>query len=75
MDFIVVEDYSPYMAILVRSWLHVVGIVSSNLHVKLKYPIEEGVRELLGCQAMHGSGDQALSISSRLLEVNSYIIV
>ena len=48
VDFIVVEAYSPYMAILVRPWFHVMGAVSSTLHVKLKYPTKEGVGELLG---------------------------
>ena len=52
VDFIMVEAYSPYMAILARSWLHALGAVSSTLHVKLKYPPEGGVGELLGCQAV-----------------------
>ena len=38
VDFIVVETYSPYTAILVRPWLHAIGAVSLTLHVKLKYP-------------------------------------
>ena len=42
-DFIMVEAYSPYMAILVRPWFHTLGAVSSSLHVKLKYPTEGGV--------------------------------
>ena len=50
-DFIMVEAYSPYMGILARPWLHALGAVSSTLHVKLKYPIEGGFGELLGCQA------------------------
>ena len=49
VDFITVEAYSPYMAILARSWLHALGVVSLTLHVKLKYPTEGGVGELLGC--------------------------
>ena len=52
VDFIVVEVYSPYMAILVRPWFHAMGAVSSTSHVKLKYPTKEGVGELLGCQAV-----------------------
>ena len=52
VDFIVVGVYSPYTAILTRPWLHAMRVVSSNLHVKLKYPTEEGVGELLGFQAM-----------------------
>ena len=52
VDFIVVETYSPYTAILVRPWLHAIGAVSLTLHVKLKYPTEEGVGVLLGCQVV-----------------------
>ena len=48
-DFIMVEAYSPYRGILARPWLHALGAVSSTLHVKLKYPTEGGVGELLGC--------------------------
>lgn len=51
-DFIMVKAYSPYMAILARPWLHALGAVSSTLHVKLKYPTEGGVWELLGCQTV-----------------------
>ena len=52
MDFIMVEAYSPYMAILVRLWLHTMGAVSSTLYVKVKYPTQGGVDELLGCQSV-----------------------
>ena len=38
VNFIVVDAYSPYTAILARSWLHVMGVVSSTLHLKVKYP-------------------------------------
>ena len=37
---IVVEAYSPYITILARPWLHVMGMVSSTLHLKVKYPTE-----------------------------------
>ena len=40
VNFIVVEAYSPYTAILVRPWLHAMGIVSSTLHLKVKYPMQ-----------------------------------
>ena len=40
VNFIVVEAYSPYTAILVRPWLHVMGVVSSTLHLKVKYPMQ-----------------------------------
>ena len=66
VDFIVMEAYSPYIAILARPWLHVIGAVSLTLYVKLKYPTEEGgwriIRMLSNGQAVYGSSDQAPSI-------------
>lgn len=50
VDFIVVEAYSPYTAILARPWLYAMETISSTLHVKVKYPTEGKVDELLGCQ-------------------------
>ncbi|XP_065619355.1 uncharacterized protein LOC136063236 [Quercus suber] len=45
VDFIVVDAYSPYIAIVARPWLHMLGVVSSTLHQKVKYPSEaEGAR-------------------------------
>ena len=38
VDFIVVDAYSPYTAIVARPWLHALGVVSSTLHLKVKYP-------------------------------------
>ncbi|XP_030940209.1 uncharacterized protein LOC115965160 [Quercus lobata] len=32
VNFIVVDAYSPYTAIVARPWLHVLGAVSSTLH-------------------------------------------
>ena len=52
VNFIVVDAFSPYPAILARSWLHAIGAVSSTLHVKVKYPTREGVAELVGCQSV-----------------------
>ena len=40
VDFIVVDTYSPYTAIVARPWLHTLGAVSSTLHQKVKYPSE-----------------------------------
>ncbi|XP_065632035.1 uncharacterized protein LOC136068603 [Quercus suber] len=40
VDFIVVDVYSPYTAIVARPWLHMLGAVSSTLHQKVKYPSE-----------------------------------
>ena len=38
VDFIVVDAYSPYTVIMARPWLHALGVVSSTLHQKVKYP-------------------------------------
>ena len=32
VDFIVVDAYSPFTAIVARPWLHALGVVSSTLH-------------------------------------------
>ena len=40
VNFIVVDAYSPYRAIVARPWLHTLGAVSSTLHQKVKYPFE-----------------------------------
>lgn len=52
VNFIVVDAFSPYTAILAKPWLHAMGVVSSILHVKAKYPTRERVAELVGCQSM-----------------------
>ena len=52
VDFIVVDAYSPYTAIVARPWLHTFGAISSTLHQKVKYPSEEQIEEILGDQAM-----------------------
>ena len=38
VDFIVVDAYFPYTAIVARPWLYALGVVSSTLHLKVKYP-------------------------------------
>ena len=43
VNFIVVNAFSPYIAILGRPWIHAMGIVSSMLHQKIKFPVENGV--------------------------------
>ena len=48
VDFIVVDAYSLYTAIVARPWLHVLGAVSSTLHQKVKYPLESRVKEVIG---------------------------
>ena len=52
VDFIVVDAYSPYTAIVARPWLHTLGAVSSTLHQKIKYPSGGQIEEILGDQTM-----------------------
>ena len=52
VDFIVVDTYFPYTAIVARPWLHTLGAVSSTLHQKVKYPSQGQIEEILGDQAM-----------------------
>ena len=52
VDFIVVDAYSPYTAIVARLWLHTLGAVSYTLHQKVKCPSEGQIEEILGDQAM-----------------------
>ena len=52
MNFIVVDAYSPYTAIVARPWLHAMGVVSSTLHLKVKYSSGDWVEELVGSQSM-----------------------
>ena len=43
VTFIVVRSFSPYTAILGRSWIHAMKAVPSTLHVKVKFPTKYGV--------------------------------
>ena len=52
VDFIVVDAYSPYTAIMARLWLHAMEVVSSTLLLKVKYPSRDQVEELIGSQDM-----------------------
>ena len=50
VDFIVVDFFSPYTAIMGRPWLHTLGAVSFTLHQKMKYPSGDQVLEIVGNQ-------------------------
>ena len=52
VDFIVVDSYSPYTAIVARPWLHVLRAISFTLHQKVKYPSEGMVKEILSNQSV-----------------------
>ena len=50
VTFIVVRSFSPYTAILGRSWIHAMNAVPSTLHVKVKFPTEYRVAVVRGNQ-------------------------
>ena len=52
VDFIVVDAYSPYTAIVAKTWLHTLGAVFSTLHQKVKYSFEGQIKEILGDQSL-----------------------
>ena len=43
VDFIVVDAYFPYTAIVARPWLHALGAVSYTLHLKVNYSSEDQI--------------------------------
>ena len=47
-----VDAYSPYTAIVARPWLHALGVVSSTLHLKVKYSFGDQIEELVRSQFM-----------------------
>ena len=47
VDFIVVDAYSPYSAVVARLWLYALGAISSTLHLKVKYLFEDHIEELV----------------------------
>ena len=51
-DFIVVDAYSPYTAIVAQPWLYALGAVSSTLHLKVKYSYGDQIEELVKSQFM-----------------------
>ena len=52
VDFIVLDAFSPYTAIMGRPWLHTLGAVSSTLHQKVKYPSGDQVLKIVGSQSV-----------------------
>ena len=48
VNFIMVEAFSPYTAILAKPWLHTMGAVSLTLYLKVKYPTWGRMGELEG---------------------------
>ncbi|XP_030923426.1 uncharacterized protein LOC115950360 [Quercus lobata] len=52
VDFIVVDAYSPYTAILTWPWLHTFRAISSTLHQKVKFLTEGRIEEIRGYQVL-----------------------
>ena len=52
VDFIVVDAFSLYTAIMGKPWLHSLGVVSSTLHQKIKYPSGGQMLEIVGSQSV-----------------------
>ena len=52
IDFIVVDAYSPYTAIVARPWLHTLGAIFSTLHLKVKYLSGDHIKERVGSQSV-----------------------
>ena len=52
VDFVVVDAYPPYTAIVARPWLQTLGAVSSTLHQKVKYLSGDRIEELVRSQSM-----------------------
>ena len=52
VTFTIVSSFSLYTAILERPWIHSMRAVPSTLHVKIKFPTEQGVTVIRGDQQM-----------------------
>ena len=52
VNFIIIDTYSPYTAIVGRPWLHTLGVVASSLHQKVKFSSGDQILEIRGCQPM-----------------------
>ena len=50
VTFIVVNSFSPYIAILGRPWIHTMGAIPSTLHVKVKFHTENDIATVRGNQ-------------------------
>jgi len=50
VTFIVVASFSPYTAILGRSWIYAMGAVPFTLHVKVKFCTKQGIVVVRGNQ-------------------------
>ena len=70
VDFIIVDTYFPYTAIVGRPWLHTLGADASSLHQKVKFPSGDRVLKIQGCQPT-ARQYMVVAISHRLEEESS----
>ena len=70
VNFIVVDTYSSYTAIVGRPWLHTLGAVAFSLHQKVKFLSRDRVLEIQGCQPT-ARQCMVATISHRLEEESS----
>ena len=68
VDFIIVDAYSPYTAIVARHWLHTLGAISSTLHQKVKYPSGGQIKEI-GSQLPHQEREELIGFLKQSLDV------
>ena len=57
VNFIVMDAYSPYTAIVARPWLHALRAISFTLHLKVKYPSKDQIEGLIAIKdfdVIHG---------------------
>ena len=52
VNFIIVDAYSLYTAVVARPWLHAIEAMSSTFHLKVKYSSRDRVKELVGSQSV-----------------------
>ena len=74
VDFIVVDAYSPYTAIIAKPWLHNLGAVSSTLHQKIKYTSGGQIEEILGDQTMARQWWMHILLTQQLLPDLGFIL-
>ena len=51
VNFIMVDTYYPYTAIVDRPWLHTLGAIAFSLHQKVKFPSGDQVLKICGYQS------------------------
>ena len=73
VDFIVVDAFSPYIAIIGRPWLHSLGAVSSTLHQKVKYPSGGQVLEIVESQSV--ARQCLIAVIRHKLEIDTLAII